>query len=173
MTKLLDKMNPQSRLSSVIRETADRTAERILEGIQNEKQRVPSANGTQNEIQHLIDTLDTLRQFRSWIEQREGGSKRNRRRFRPHLQQIDLLSRLQMERLNQLGVSSIETDHEVDIQKHAIRTTVGTTDPNQHGRIVEVWREGYIDGSGVVIRQATVVVRRFSSLTTNKKEPIS
>ncbi len=169
MSNLLAKMNPQSRLLWIIQETANRTGDRIFGRIRDAIE-PPASEVNRDEIENLIATLDMLARFRSWIEARMGGGKRNRRRLRPYLHHLDGVRLQQLGRLRALGVRAIDTDSTVDMRQHDICTAIPTTDPNQHGQIAEVWREGYVDSSGTVIRQASVVVRRFHNKHTNGKE---
>mgnify|MGYP000844244861 FL=1 len=121
------------------------------------------------EIQSLVRQCDSLGLIRDQLELRAGRRRRQRRQWRAVINTVTNLIQANMDRLQQLGVTPMPRPERLDYTLHNPVHVYETSDPSQDGRIVEVYRSGFMR-DGRAWRPMLVAVTAYRPAPTEKAQ---
>jgi hypothetical protein len=153
----------QERVVSGVNETVRTAVQEAMEGLFSAGVAPAQPEGERKgaEIGHLVRLCDELGVIRAQLESRAGRRRRYRHRWGVEINMVTRLIGANLDRLAQLGVTPMAYPDRVDYSVHQPVHVYATCDPSKDGRIVEVYRPGYLrDGRPWRLMQVAVMACR-------------
>ena len=154
-------------LAESVREAAAKAVEQALAATAQDS---PATDGRADaESQSLVRQCDCLGLIRDQLDSRAGRRRRQRRQWRAVINTVTNLIQANMERLQQLGVTPMPRPERLDYTLHNPVHVYETSDPSQEGRIVEIYRSGFMR-DGRAWRPMLVAVTAYRPAPTEKAQ---
>jgi len=154
-------------LAESVREAAAKAVEQALAPTAQDGHATDSRADA--EIQSLVRQCDSLGLIRDHLELRAGRRRRQRRQWRAVINTVTNLIQANTDRLQHLGGTPIPRPERLDYTLHNPVHVYETSDPSQDGRIVEVYRSGFMR-DGRAWRPMLVAVTAYRPAPTEKPQ---